>query len=95
MVLSQALASGLPLIATDRTGAPDLARMPGLVDRIFIVPAGDAESLVDSISGLADRLNSAGAFPPVSEDDREQLSWKAYGRRYSAELLRDFAQISS
>jgi starch synthase len=95
MVLSQALASGLPLIATDRTGAPDLARMPGLADRIFLVPAGDAVSLVHAISGLADRLKSAGAFPPLSEDDREQLSWKAYGRRYSAELLRDFAQISS
>ena len=95
MVLSQALASGLPLIATDRTGAPDLARMPGLSDRIFIVPAGDAESLIHAMSALEDRLNSAGPLPPLCEEDREQLSWKAYGRRYSAELLRDFVRMST
>jgi alpha-maltose-1-phosphate synthase len=94
MVLSQALASGLPLIATDRTGAPDLALMPGLAERIFVVPAGDAESLAHAISALAGRLDSAVPFPPLRDEDREQLSWKAYGRRYCAELLRDFAQVS-
>jgi hypothetical protein len=83
------------VIATDRTGAPDLAGMPGLKDRNFLVPAADAEALVHAIAAVADRLNSAGPFPPLSDEDREQLSWNAYGRRYSTELLRDLAEISA
>ena len=53
MVLSQALASGLPVICTDRTGGGDLAEMPGFASRITVVPAGDAHALAERYSRLA------------------------------------------
>ena len=93
MVLSQALASGLPVIGTDRTGAADLALTPALAARITVVPA-NPEALASAIGALRDRLNAAGPFPPLAPSDREALSWTAYGRRYSAELLRD-AQLEA
>jgi glycosyltransferase involved in cell wall biosynthesis len=89
MVLSQALAAGLPVIGTDRTGAPDLALTPALAARISVVPQGSPETLASAIATLRDRLNSGEVFPPLAESERETLSWAAYGRRYSAELLRD------
>jgi len=91
MVLSQALATGLPIIGTDRTGADDLALTPALAARIMVVPHGNAAALASAIAALRDRLNLKQPFPPLQESDREALSWAAYGRRYSAELLRDAA----
>jgi len=89
MVLSQALATGLPIIGTDQTGAPDLALTPALAARIAVVPQGSAQALASAISTLRDRLNAREAFPPLTEADREALSWAAYGQRYSAELLHE------
>lgn len=92
LVLGQALASGLPVIATDRTGAVDLALTPSLSERIFVVPNGQREPLAEAIGALKDRLRSQSPFPPLRDEDREALSWAAYGRRYSAELLRERGQ---
>jgi alpha-maltose-1-phosphate synthase len=90
MVLGQALASGLPVIGTDHTGAPDLALTPRLAERIFTVPAGDVDSLAAGLSAFRDRLSSAGAFVQLAPKERDPLSWSAYGQRYNAELLKSF-----
>jgi len=88
-VLAQALAAGLPIVATDRTGAADLALTPALAERITVVPHENADALAIAIAGLRDKLISTGPYPRLAEEDREALSWTAYARRYSAELLRD------
>lgn len=90
MVLGQALASGLPVIGTEHTGAPDLALTPRLAERIFAVPAGDVDSLAAALSAFRDRLLSAGAFEPLTPKERDALSWSAYGQRYDAELVKSF-----
>ena len=95
LVLLQALASGLPVIATDRTGAPDLALTGSLKERIFIIRAGDVEALTAAIESLLQKLSSDGAFPPLAHEDREALSWAAYGRRYNAELLRELGAAAA
>jgi glycosyltransferase involved in cell wall biosynthesis len=95
MVLSHALATGLPVIATDRTGAPDLALTPDLARRITVIPHGDARALADAITALRDRLLREGAFQALADDDRDALSWAAYGRRYNTELLRDLDQVAA
>jgi glycosyltransferase involved in cell wall biosynthesis len=87
VVLSQALATGLPVICTDRTGGPDLAFTPALAARIIVVPAGDLDALVRAIATWRDRLRAGADLPPLTVSDREALSWAAYGRRYSDELL--------
>jgi glycosyltransferase involved in cell wall biosynthesis len=85
-VLAQALASGLPLICTDRTGGADLAHTETLAGRITVVAAGDIDALAHAIAAWCDRLRTGERLPPLSETDREKLSWAAYARRYSDEL---------
>jgi glycosyltransferase involved in cell wall biosynthesis len=75
VVLSQALATGLPVICTDRTGGPDLAHTSALAARITVVPAGDVTTLAAAIAAARDRLQGGGDLPPLSETDREMLSW--------------------
>ena len=88
MVLSQALASGLPVVCTDHTGGGDLAEMPGFASRITVVPAGDADALAEAVRRWRDRLLGGDAPPPLGETERQMLSWAAYARRYNAELRR-------
>jgi starch synthase len=87
VVLSQALASGLPVICTDQTGGMDLARTPALAARITVVPAGDIDALAYAIVAWCGRLRARGDLPPLAATERATLSWAAYGRRYSDELL--------
>jgi glycosyltransferase involved in cell wall biosynthesis len=89
MVLSQALASGLPVICTDRTGGPDLAHTPALAARIAAVPHDNVDALASAMAVLRDRLRGGDPFPTLSEYDCETLSWARYGQRYSDALQRD------
>ena len=84
LVQAQALAVGLPLVCTDRTGGIDLAHSPGLAERISVVPHGNPQALRDA---LARALRTAETLAPLLPADRASLSWRAYGERYSAELL--------
>jgi glycosyltransferase involved in cell wall biosynthesis len=87
VVLSQALACGLPLICTDRTGGADLALTPALAARITVVPHDNVGALACAIARWRDRWRSGETLPRPLEIDREKLSWAAYARRYSDELL--------
>jgi glycosyltransferase involved in cell wall biosynthesis len=86
-VLAQALASGLPLICTDRTGGADLAHTAALAARITVVPAADIDALAHAIAAWCNRLRAGDVLPPLAGTDRETLSWASYGRRHSDELL--------
>jgi len=56
LVQLQALASGLPLVCTNRTGGADLSLPPGLASRIRVVSSGDANLLAKAISSRS-RIN--------------------------------------
>jgi glycosyltransferase involved in cell wall biosynthesis len=86
-VLRQALASGLPLVCTDRTGGADLAHTPALAARITVVPHDDVGALAGAITKWRDRRRGGERLPRLLETDREKLGWAAYARRYSDELL--------
>jgi glycosyltransferase involved in cell wall biosynthesis len=88
VVLCQALACGLPVICTDRTGGTDLAHTAALAARITVVPAGDVGALASAIAVWRDRLLVGNAFPTLAVADRETLSWSGYGRRHDEELQR-------
>jgi glycosyltransferase involved in cell wall biosynthesis len=92
-VLIQALASGLPLVCTERTGGADLAHTPALAARITVVPHDDVGALASAIAGWRDRRRTGDSLPPLSQPDRETLSWSAYARRYSDELLTRVSRI--
>jgi glycosyltransferase involved in cell wall biosynthesis len=86
-VLIQALASGLPVVCTERTGGADLALTPTLAARITVVPHDDVGAMASAIAGWRDRRFGGETLPRLAETDREKLSWTAYARRYSDELL--------
>lgn len=83
LVLAQALASGLPIVCTDRTGGVDLAHSPALSERIRIVPHNDPNALAEA---LREGLQDASAALPLADSDRDHLSWRHYGERYANEL---------
>jgi glycosyltransferase involved in cell wall biosynthesis len=91
-VITQALASGLPVICTDRTGGADLAHTPALAARITVVPHGDVDALATAMTVLRDRLSCGEHLPPLTVADREHLSWSSYAKRYVDRLRDDFSQ---
>jgi starch synthase len=93
-VLAQALASGLPVICTDHTGGANLAHTSTLADRIIVVRHNDTHALAAAISAVGARLRAGLRPAPLSENDRNILSWAAYGQRFHAELMRSFASQS-
>jgi starch synthase len=87
LVQIQALASGLPLVCTDRTGGLDLAHSPALRARICVVTNEDAKSLASGIAATLEKATVPPGLPLLSERDRQLLSWSCYAERYSKELL--------
>ena len=94
-VLAQALATGLPILCTDRTGGIDLAHTPALKRRIIEVPHGDASALRSGLEALRAQLRTHAGLAPLAPADRETLSWTAYARRYQAELGRSASDIGA
>jgi glycosyltransferase involved in cell wall biosynthesis len=88
-VLAQALASGLPVVCTDRTGGQDLAQLLTESQLIRIVPAQDVAALRAAIArALSDfRVGDAHARR-ISDVDRERLSWRCYASRELAMIAK-------
>jgi alpha-maltose-1-phosphate synthase len=87
LVLAQALASGLPVLCTSATGGADLRHTTALSDRVFIIRPDDSDALVDGLRAVCDRLVYGPQFAPLTDGDRESLSWAAYARRFEADLF--------
>jgi len=87
IVLLQALASGLRIVCTDRTGGTDMKPLLNDPYAIRLVHADDAMSLAEALrAALADCQSETGLrdrLGPV----REQVTWTAYAQRYETELL--------
>ncbi|MCB9734358.1 MAG: glycosyltransferase family 4 protein [Deltaproteobacteria bacterium] len=87
MVLTQALASGLPVVATTRTGGPDLADLLGADDAITLVPPDDADALAAALGAQLDRVGvGPGPRAGLVDARRQALTWRAYGERWDANL---------
>lgn len=85
-VITQAVASGLPVLCTDATGGEDLQHTPTLRERIRVIPAEDGAALSAGLAELADRLATGPDFPALAESDRQALTWSAFARRYATNL---------
>jgi alpha-maltose-1-phosphate synthase len=91
VVQCQALASGLPLICTDRTGGIDLAGFPGLARLIRVVPVDDAHALRCALAQALDDAIGKTGVSPISEAERQALSWKDYALRH-LQVIREVVQ---
>jgi alpha-maltose-1-phosphate synthase len=81
VVLSQALASGLRVVCTDRTGGPDLARFDGVEEFIKIVPPDDVDALREAIQASVSETLGPQKAKRISVDARQTLSWTGYATR--------------
>lgn len=86
MVLSQALACGLPIVCSKETGGPNLRKL--LHDKKWII---EMEEL--TIECLAQCINQALELSKKQSGERNyahadiyNLTWEAYGKRYSSNL---------
>jgi glycosyltransferase involved in cell wall biosynthesis len=97
MVLCQALASGLPLVCTDRTGGADLGFL-GLGRLIRVVPAEDTAALRYALRQSLDDALGKTSVAPITEAEREMLSWRAYAIRHlgvMSDMLQPFEVTAS
>ena len=87
LVQCQALASGLPLVCTDRTGGADLVDLLGLARLIRVVPAGDPDALRRALAQAIDDSTGKTGVAPITGAERETLSWRAYAMRHLEFML--------
>jgi starch synthase len=87
LVQAQALACGLPLVCTDRTGGEDLQRMLDDPAWVSVVPCDDARALAAAIRAMLPKALDSNR-DRVLGPARQQLGWAAYGARYAQELAR-------
>ena len=83
MVLLEALASGLPIIASDTSAAPDLlsSAQAGVVFR-----SGEVGGLRDAINRLQTAPEQVREMGTEARRVAERYSWDAYGDRWAALL---------
>jgi glycosyltransferase involved in cell wall biosynthesis len=89
LVQAQALACGVPVVCTDRTGGEDLRELLDLEEGIFVVPHDDASgfalAIERALAWTRDRFPT-GASRHLLGPARSRLSWRAYGERYAGKL---------
>ncbi|HEX9782273.1 MAG TPA: glycosyltransferase family 4 protein [Opitutaceae bacterium] len=87
MVLAQALAAGVPVVCTDRSGGEDLREFVDDPEAIIVAKAGNLETLSDAIrQGLALAFTQGGPRCFINKG-RDALSWRSYGQRYHEDLI--------
>ena len=81
--LIEAMAAGLPIVATDHTGAPDIVSTgrDG-----FLMPVGDVEALVERLRWFAANREKIPAMSAAAKRKSEEFTWKRYGEKYEAML---------
>lgn len=81
VVLLQALSSGLQVVCTDRTGGPDIARLPGFSRLITIVASNDVAALRVALRQALDAATGKTFVEPITSAERQLLSWRASAQR--------------
>jgi glycosyltransferase involved in cell wall biosynthesis len=86
LVQVQALASGLPVVASDYTGAEDLQECLDDSRAIAVVPANDVGALARGIQTQLAYARSMTGVRDLLRSARNRLSWREYGKRYDTML---------
>lgn len=87
MVQAQAIACNLPIIGSKNSGAKDLQEMVGDSTFVTLIESYDKESVSKAISkALTKYENLCGHH--YAGDAIDNLTWEAYGKRYSSFLNR-------
>ncbi|MER8701678.1 glycosyltransferase family 4 protein [Mesorhizobium sp. M1273] len=95
LVQAQALASGLPVVCTSMTGGIDLGLSKSLRERVHVVEPNDVSGFADGLSRALKVARDSKGSESLSDEDRELLSWRAYGRRYFDELSKSHSKADA
>lgn len=87
LVQAQALACGLPVVCTDRTGGEDLKDFLCDPSLITVVPVERHDVLAEALNAALSRATSMAGVRDLLGAGREKLSWRAYGERYDSKLM--------
>lgn len=87
MVLSQAVACNLPIVGSKDCGAPDLKSLVELPEYILLLDDYRPETLVSAMGKSLETYNKLDDNV-YAGDAINQLTWKAYGERYSKFLTK-------
>ncbi len=88
LVQVQALACGLKLVCTTRTGGADLRAWTPTADAVTVVPPDDAGRLADALTEALRDLPAPGTTRDLLGENRAMFSWHAYAERYAARMHR-------
>ncbi|MCC6621798.1 MAG: glycosyltransferase family 4 protein [Deltaproteobacteria bacterium] len=89
VVTLQALASGVPVVCSTRAAGHDLAARVDVPSAVTVVPPDDVQALADALIAVLSRRPPPGAPRALlGPEARRELTWQAYGERWSATLAR-------
>jgi alpha-maltose-1-phosphate synthase len=88
LVLLEALASGMPIISTEATAAPDLIEngKEGL-----LIQSGDLDALCQTMKVCADNPDKLKVMGEAARRCAERFSWDSYGDRWQ-QILKEFGE---
>lgn len=81
--LIEAMAAGLPVMATAHTGAPDIVSEGR---EGFIIPVGEVDALVERLRWFADNRDKLPSMSEAARLKAEEFTWERYGERYEGML---------
>ena len=84
LVILEAMAAGMPVIASRNTGGPDVIKEE---KEGFIVPAGSVEVLREKMGWLIQNPSQAVEMGRKAHARASQFTWETYGQRYREEIL--------
>jgi glycosyltransferase involved in cell wall biosynthesis len=87
LVQVQALACGLPVACTDRTGGEDLGEMLPDPRWITVARHGDTTRLRVAVCEALKNARGQNGIRDILGPRRPEFSWKAYGRRYHEKIV--------
>ncbi len=92
MVLLEAMACGVPIIATPNTAAPDI-----ITDGVegFIVPIRDVEMLKDRIQWCHDHPEELKEMGRAARRLAEKYDWNRYRATLASEVRKQFAEVAT
>jgi glycosyltransferase involved in cell wall biosynthesis len=89
LVQQEAMACGLPVIATRNAGADDLI---GDGETGFLVPIRSPEAIAEKISWCADHRESISGMGIAAQERARELTWRSYGQTVLAAVRKLTAQ---
>jgi glycosyltransferase involved in cell wall biosynthesis len=87
LVLLEAMGCGVPILASERTGAPDILQEG---KEGFLVKAASSEDIADVLSRVLDNREQLAEMGAAARRKAASLSWTEYRRRLASLVASDF-----